>query len=81
MVDEGTPKGGKSDAEFTRAVSDLSADVPGASSSFACCSAGRRVGFCDLGVAAFAGLRREVVVCSNGGIAATAIGGSRPSAG
>jgi hypothetical protein len=81
MVDEGLPTAGKSDAEFTRVVSELSADVPGASSSFSCCSAGRRVRCSDLGVAAFPALRREVAGCSNGSIAATAIGGSRPSAG
>ena len=80
VVDDGLSTGGEPEAEFTGAVSDLSADVLGALSSFSCFSAERRDRFSDLGVVAFPALRCEVVGCSNRSIAATGIDGSRPSA-
>ena len=81
VVDEGLSTGGKPEVELTGAVSHLSADVIGALSSFSCFSAGRRVRFSDLGVLAFSALRSEVVGCFNRSIVATAIDGSRSSAG
>jgi hypothetical protein len=81
VVDDGLSTGGEPEVEFTGAVSDLSADVLEALSSFSCFSAGRWVRFSDLGVPAFSALRSEVVGCSNRRIVATATDGSRPSAG
>ena len=81
VVDEGLSTGGKPEVELTGAVSAMSADVLGAWSSFSFFSAGRRFRFSDLGVPVFSALRSEVVGCSNRGIVATAIDGSRPSAG
>ena len=81
VVDDGWTTGGKPEVELIGAVSSLSADVLGALSSFSCFSAERRDRFSDLGVVAFPALRREVAGCFNRSIAATAIDGSRPSAG
>ena len=80
VVDEGLSTGGKPEVELTGAVSDLSADVLGALSSFSCFSAGRRVRFSDLGVPAISTLRSEVAGCFNRSIVATATDGSRSSA-
>ena len=79
VVDEGVLAAGKLEVELTGAVSDLSADVLGALSSFSFFSAGWRVRFSDLGVPAFSALRSEVVGCFNRSIVATATDGSRPS--
>jgi hypothetical protein len=79
VVDEGLSTGGKPEVELTGAVSDLSADVLGAWSSFSFSSAGRRFHVFDLGVPAFSALRSEVVGCSNRDI--VAIDRSRPLAG
>jgi hypothetical protein len=81
VVDEGSPTGGKPEVELTGAVSELSADLLGALSSFSCFSAGRRLRFSDLGVSAFSALVSEVVGCRNRSFVATAIDGSRGSAG
>jgi hypothetical protein len=81
VVDEGLSTGGEPEVELTGAVSALSADVLGVLSSFSCFSAGRRVRFSDLAVTAFSTLRSEVVACFNRSIVATAIDGSRSSAG
>jgi hypothetical protein len=81
VVDKSLSTGGKSEVELTGAVSDMSGDVLEAWSSFSFFSAGRRFRFSDFGVPAFSALSSEVVGCSNRGIVATAIDGSRPSAG
>ena len=81
VVDEGLSTGGEPEVELTGAVSAPSADVLGVLSSFSCFSAGRRVRFSDLAVTAFSTLRSEVVACFNRSIVATAIDGSRSSAG
>ena len=81
VVDDGFSTGGKPDVELIGAVSNVSADVLGALSSFSCLSAGRRDRFSNLRVPAFSTLRSEVVACFNRSIVATAIDGSRSSAG
>jgi hypothetical protein len=81
VVDDGLSTGGKPEVELIGAVSNLSADVLGALSSFSCLSAGRRDRFSDLRVPAFSALRSEILGCSNRRIVATATDGSRPSAG
>ena len=80
VVDEDLSTGGKLEVELTGAVSDMSADVIAAWSSFSCFSAGRRVRFSDLEVPAFTAIESEVARCFNRSIAATAIDGSRSSA-
>jgi hypothetical protein len=78
VVDEGLLIGGKLEVELTGAVSDLSADLLGALSTFPCLSAGRRVRFFDQGVDTFSALKGEVAGCSNRNLATD---GSRSSAG
>lgn len=79
--DEGLLTGGKPEVELIGAVSDLPGDVLEALSSFSCFSVERRIRFSDLGVLAFSALRSEVLRGFNRSIVATAIDGSRPSAG
>jgi hypothetical protein len=81
VVDNGSSTGGKPEVELIGAVSAPSADVLGVLSSFSCFSAGPRVRLSDLDLTAFSTLRSEVVACFNRSIVATAIDGSRSSAG
>jgi hypothetical protein len=80
VVVEGLPTGGKPEAEFTAAVSDLSAAVLEALLRLSCFSAGR-VCFLDLGVPAFSEVSSVVVRCFNRTIVAATIDSSRLSAG
>ena len=80
VAGKGLATGGKPEAELTGAGSHPSADVKGAA-SISCFSAGRRVRFSDLCVLAFTALGSEVGRCFNRSIVATAIDGSRSSAG
>ena len=74
VAGKGLATGGKPEFELTGAGSHPSADVNGVASTFSCFSAGRRV-------LAFTALGSEVGRCFNPCIAATAIDGSRSSAG
>jgi hypothetical protein len=81
VASKGLATGGKPESELTGTGSHPSADVKGVASIFSCFSAGRRVRFSDRCVLAFTALGSEVGRCFNRSIVATAIDGSRSSAG